>query len=102
MTVPAGTTGSPARSMSTGVRAKSDTASPAPPLSTPAAPGRPNSLPSHYPTTLADVKENNHGNPLRADDRNGELYPVKSHFVVVGCFDGTLIAYFKDATAISR
>jgi type I restriction enzyme, R subunit len=32
--------------------------------------------------------------------RKGERYPDKSHFVVVDCFDGTLIAYFKNATGI--
>lgn len=34
--------------------------------------------------------------------RKGERYPDKSHFVVVDCFDGTLIAYFKNATGISE
>lgn len=34
--------------------------------------------------------------------RKGERYPGKSHFVVVDCFDGTLISYFKNATGISE
>jgi type I restriction enzyme R subunit len=34
--------------------------------------------------------------------RKGERYPDKSHFVVFDCFDGTLIAYFKNATGISE
>jgi type I restriction enzyme, R subunit len=33
--------------------------------------------------------------------RKGEKYPDKSHFVVVDCFDGTLLEYFKKATAIT-
>jgi type I restriction enzyme R subunit len=33
--------------------------------------------------------------------RKGEKYPDKSHFVVFDCFDGTLIAYFRQATAIT-
>ncbi len=34
--------------------------------------------------------------------RKGERYPDKSHFVVFDCFDGTLLAYFKNATGISE
>ena len=33
--------------------------------------------------------------------RKGERYPDKSHFVVVDCFDGTLLEYFKNVTAIT-
>jgi type I restriction enzyme, R subunit len=33
--------------------------------------------------------------------RKGEKYPDKSHFVVVDCFDGTLLEYFKESTAIT-
>ncbi len=33
--------------------------------------------------------------------RLGEQYPDKSNFVVFDCFDGTLIEYFRDATAIT-
>jgi len=33
--------------------------------------------------------------------RKGEKYPNKSHFVVVDCFDGTLLAYFRNSTAIT-
>lgn len=33
--------------------------------------------------------------------RLGEKYPDKSHFVVFDCFDGTLFAYFRQATAIT-
>lgn len=33
--------------------------------------------------------------------RRGEHYPDKSHFTVVDCFDGTLLEYFREATAIS-
>jgi len=33
--------------------------------------------------------------------RKGEHYPDKSHFTVVDCFDGTLLAYFREATAIT-
>jgi type I restriction enzyme R subunit len=33
--------------------------------------------------------------------RRGEKYPDKSHFVVFDCFDGTLLAYFRNATAIT-
>ena len=33
--------------------------------------------------------------------RKGEKYPDKSHFVVFDCFDGTLLEYFKQATAIT-
>lgn len=34
--------------------------------------------------------------------RKGEKYPDKSHFVVFDCFDGTLLEYFKQATAITE
>jgi type I restriction enzyme, R subunit len=33
--------------------------------------------------------------------RNGEHFPDKTHFVVFDCFDGTLLEYFKNATAIT-
>ncbi len=33
--------------------------------------------------------------------RKGEKYPDKSFFVVFDCFDGTLLEYFKQATAIT-
>jgi len=33
--------------------------------------------------------------------RKGEHYSDKSHFVVFDCFDGTLLEYFKQATAIT-
>ncbi len=33
--------------------------------------------------------------------RRGEHYPDKSHFVVYDCFDGTLLEYFKNVTAIT-
>ncbi len=33
--------------------------------------------------------------------RRGERLPDKSHFTVFDCFDGTLLAYFKQATAIT-
>ena len=33
--------------------------------------------------------------------RKGEKFPDKSHFTVFDCFDGTLLAYFKQATAIT-
>jgi len=33
--------------------------------------------------------------------RKGENYPDKSHFVVFDCFDGTLLEYFKQVTAIT-
>lgn len=33
--------------------------------------------------------------------RKGERHPDKSHFVVFDCFDGTLLAYFRSATAIT-
>ena len=33
--------------------------------------------------------------------RKGEKYKDKSHFVVVDCFDGTLLEYFKNVTAIT-
>ena len=33
--------------------------------------------------------------------RKGERFPDKSHFVVFDCFDGTLLEYFKSATAIT-
>src|SRR5262249_7280743 len=32
--------------------------------------------------------------------RKGEKHPDKSHFVVFDCFDGTLLEYFRNATAI--
>ncbi len=33
--------------------------------------------------------------------RKGEKYPDKSHFVVFDCFDGTLLNYFKSASAFT-
>ncbi len=33
--------------------------------------------------------------------RKGEHHPDKSHFVMFDCFDGTLLAYFRNATAIT-
>lgn len=33
--------------------------------------------------------------------RKGEKHPDKSHFTVFDCFDGTLLEYFRDATAIT-
>lgn len=33
--------------------------------------------------------------------RKGEKYPDKSHFTVFDCFDGTLLEYFRSATAIT-
>jgi type I restriction enzyme R subunit len=33
--------------------------------------------------------------------RKGEKYPNKSHFVVFDCFDGTLLAYFRNSTAMT-
>lgn len=33
--------------------------------------------------------------------RKGEKYPDKSHFVVVDCFDGSLLEYFQQTTAIT-
>jgi len=33
--------------------------------------------------------------------RKGEHFPAKSHFTVFDCFDGTLLAYFRLATAIT-
>ncbi len=33
--------------------------------------------------------------------RKGEKYPDKDHFTVFDCFDGTLLAYFKNATGIT-
>lgn len=33
--------------------------------------------------------------------RKGKHYPDKSHFVVFDCFDGTLLEYFRKATAIT-
>jgi len=33
--------------------------------------------------------------------RKGERFPDKSHFVVFDCFDGSLLEYFRDATAIT-
>src|SRR5258706_7607725 len=34
--------------------------------------------------------------------RRGEKFPDKSHFVVFDCFDGTLFAYFRQASAFTR
>lgn len=34
--------------------------------------------------------------------RKGEKYPSKDHFTVVDCFDGTLLAYFKNSTGITK
>jgi type I restriction enzyme R subunit len=33
--------------------------------------------------------------------RKGEKYPDKSHFTVFDCFDGSLFAYFREATSIT-
>jgi type I restriction enzyme R subunit len=33
--------------------------------------------------------------------RKGEKYPDKDHFTVFDCFDGTLLAYFKNSTGIT-
>ena len=33
--------------------------------------------------------------------RKGEKFPDKSHFVVFDCFDGTLLEYFRNTTAIT-
>ncbi|MGH9902683.1 MAG: DEAD/DEAH box helicase family protein, partial [Pyrinomonadaceae bacterium] len=33
--------------------------------------------------------------------RKGERFPDKSHFVLFDCFDGTLLEYFRNATAIT-
>ena len=33
--------------------------------------------------------------------RKGDQYPDKSHFVVFDCFDGTLLKYFRKATAMT-
>jgi type I restriction enzyme R subunit len=33
--------------------------------------------------------------------RKGELHPDKSHFTVFDCFDGTLLEYFRNSTAIT-
>jgi type I restriction enzyme, R subunit len=33
--------------------------------------------------------------------RKGEKFPDKSHFVVFDCFDGTLMAYFRNSTAMT-
>jgi type I restriction enzyme R subunit len=33
--------------------------------------------------------------------RKGEKYPDKSHFTVFDCFDGTLLAYFRQATGMT-
>ena len=33
--------------------------------------------------------------------RKGEKFPDKSHFTVFDCFDGTLLSYFRQATAIT-
>jgi type I restriction enzyme R subunit len=34
--------------------------------------------------------------------RRGERFPDKSHFTVFDCFDGTILEYFRNATAISE
>ena len=34
--------------------------------------------------------------------RKGEKYPDKSHFVVFDCFDGTLLAYFRNTSDIAE
>ncbi len=34
--------------------------------------------------------------------RKGERYPDKSHFAVFDCFDGTLLKYFREASAFTR
>lgn len=34
--------------------------------------------------------------------RKGEKYPSKDHFTVFDCFDGTLLAYFKNSTGITK
>jgi type I restriction enzyme R subunit len=34
--------------------------------------------------------------------RKGEHYPDKDHFTVFDCFDGTLLAYFRDSTGITK
>ncbi len=34
--------------------------------------------------------------------RKGEKYPAKDHFTVFDCFDGTLLAYFKNSTGITK
>jgi type I restriction enzyme R subunit len=34
--------------------------------------------------------------------RKGEKYPDKSHFTVFDCFDGTLLKYFREASAFTR
>jgi type I restriction enzyme R subunit len=34
--------------------------------------------------------------------RQGEKYPDKDHFTVFDCFDGTLLAYFKNSTGITK
>jgi type I restriction enzyme R subunit len=34
--------------------------------------------------------------------RKGEKYPNKDHFTVFDCFDGTLLAYFKNSTGITK
>ena len=44
--------------------------------------------------------------PVRADARarhpqGRDTFPDKSHFVVFDCFDGTLLEYFRNATAIT-
>jgi type I restriction enzyme R subunit len=33
--------------------------------------------------------------------RKGEKFPSKSHFIVFDCFNGTLLAYFRNSTAIT-
>src|SRR2546427_10172806 len=38
---------------------------------------------------------------LGRGSRKGEKYPDKSHFVVFDCFDGTLLNYFKTASAFT-
>jgi type I restriction enzyme R subunit len=34
--------------------------------------------------------------------RKGEKYPSKDHFTVFDCFDGTLLAYFRNSTGITK
>ena len=33
--------------------------------------------------------------------RKGEKFPDKSHFTVFDCFDGTLLAYFRNSTGLT-
>jgi len=33
--------------------------------------------------------------------RRGEKYSDKSHFVIFDCFDGTLLKYFRQSTAMT-